>query len=85
MPDVSIIVALIGGICGIISAIIAAIMAANKTATEMRVSQAVTNTKIDSLTEEVQKHNNFAQRMPALEEKIEGINVRLKTVEQKVG
>ena len=85
MPDVSIIVALIGGICGIISAIIAAIMAANKTATEMRISQAVTNTKIDSLTGEVQKHNNFAQRMPVLEEKIESINIRLKTVEQKVG
>lgn len=85
MPDVSIIVALIGGICGIISAIIAAMMAANKTATEMRVAQAVTNTKIDSLTDEVQRHNNFAQRMPALEEKIESINDRLKTVEQKVG
>lgn len=85
MPDVSIIVALIGGICGIISAIIAAMMAANKTATEMRVAQAVTNTKIDSLTGEVQRHNNFAQRMPALEEKIESINDRLKTVEQKVG
>ena len=84
MPE-SIVVALIGGLCGIISAIIAAMMAANKTATEMRVAQAVTNTKIDGLTGEVQKHNNFAQRMPALEEKIESINDRLKTVEQKVG
>lgn len=81
----AIIVALIGGICGIISAIIAAIIASNKTATEMRVAQAVTNTKIDSLTGEVQRHNNFAQRMPVLEEKIENINVRLVSVEQKVG
>lgn len=81
----AIIVALIGGICGIISAIIAAIIASNKTATEMRVAQAVTNTKIDSLTGEVQRHNNFAQRMPVLEEKIENINARLVSVEQKVG
>lgn len=81
----AIIVALIGGICGIISAIIAAIIASNKTATEMRVAQAVTNTKIDSLTGEVQKHNNFAQRMPVVEEKIENINARLSIVEQKVG
>jgi gas vesicle protein len=84
MPE-SIFVALIGGLCGVISAIIAAIMAANKTATEMRVNQAVTNTKIDGLTDEVQKHNNFAQRMPVLEEQLKNIDVRLKTVEQKVG
>jgi len=81
----AIIVALIGGICGIISAIIAAIIASNKTATEMRVAQAITNTKIDGLTGEVQKHNNFAQRMPVVEEKIENINSRLSIVEQKVG
>lgn len=84
MPE-SIVVALIGGICGIISAIIAAIIASNKTAMEMRINQAVTNTKIDTLTDEVQKHNNFAQRMPVLEEKLENINFRLKNVEQKVG
>lgn len=84
MPE-SIIVAFIGGLCGIVSAIIAAIMASNKTATEMRVAQAVTNTKIDGLTSEVQKHNNFAQRIPVLEEKMESINIRLKTVEQRIG
>lgn len=81
----AIIVALIGGICGIISAIIAAIIASNKTATEMRVAQAVTNTKIDTLTGEVQRHNNFAQRMPVVEEKLENFNSRLSIVEQKVG
>ena len=81
----SILIAFISGIFGVISAIIAAIIASNKTATEMRVAQAVTNTKIDGLASEVQRHNNFAQRMPALEEKIDGINARLKTVEQKVG
>ena len=84
MPE-SIVVALIGGICGIISAIIAAIIASNKTATEMRVAQAVTNTKIDGLTSEVQRHNNFAQRMPVLEEQLKNIDDRLKSVEKKVG
>lgn len=84
MPE-SILVALISGVFGVISAIIAAIIASNKAVTEMRVNQAITNTKIDALTGEVQRHNNFAQRMPAVEEKVEGINVRLKAIELKVG
>ena len=32
--------------------------------------QAVTDTKIDELTREVREHNNFARRMPVLEEKV---------------
>lgn len=32
--------------------------------------QAVTDTKIEELTREVREHNNFARRMPVVEEKI---------------
>lgn len=32
--------------------------------------QAVTDTKIEELTREVREHNNFARRVPVLEEKI---------------
>ncbi len=32
--------------------------------------QAVTDTKIEELTREVREHNNFAKRVPVLEEKI---------------
>lgn len=34
-------------------------------------SQAVTETKLEELTREVREHNNFAKRMPVVEEKIE--------------
>lgn len=34
-------------------------------------AQAVTEVKIEELTREVREHNNFAQRVPILEEKIE--------------
>ena len=37
-------------------------------------SQAVTETKLEELTREVRAHNNFAQRMPVVEEKIKVIN-----------
>ena len=45
-------------------------------------SQAVTETKLDELTREVREHNNFARRMPVVEEQIKVINHRLQDLEQ---
>lgn len=47
----------------------------------MEVQMAITNTRLEELTREVRAHNNFAQRMPVLEEKISSINHRLKDLE----
>ena len=47
----------------------------------MKVAQAVTDTKIEELTREVRQHNNFAQRMPVVEEQIKVINHRLSDLE----
>lgn len=44
-------------------------------------SQAVTETKIDELTREVRDHNNFARRMPVVEEQIKVINHRINDLE----
>ena len=46
-------------------------------------SQAVTETKLDELTREVREHNNFAQRMPVVEEQIKDLNRRLSALERK--
>lgn len=43
--------------------------------------QAVTDTKIEELTREVRAHNNFAQRMPVVENDIKTIYKRLDKVE----
>lgn len=48
-------------------------------------SQAVTDTKLEELTREVRAHNNFAQRVPVLEEQIKVANHRIEDLEQKVG
>ena len=45
-------------------------------------NQAVTETKLEELTREVREHNNFARRMPVLEEKIKVINPRLEDLER---
>ena len=46
-------------------------------------SQAVTETKLDELTREVREHNNFARRMPVVEEQIKDLNRRLSALERK--
>ena len=44
-------------------------------------SQAVMETKVDMLTREVRDHNNFARRMPVVEEQIKVINHRIDDLE----
>ena len=45
-------------------------------------TQAVTEARLDELTREVREHNNFARRMPVVEEQIKVINHRLQDLEQ---
>lgn len=44
-------------------------------------AQAITETKIEELTREVREHNNFARRMPVIEEQIKVINHRIADLE----
>ena len=44
-------------------------------------SQAVMETKVDMLAQEVREHNNFARRMPVVEEQIKVINHRIDELE----
>ena len=48
----------------------------------LRQAQAVTDTKLDLLTAEVRKHNDFARRIPVLEEKIAVANHRIDDLEK---
>ena len=45
-------------------------------------TQAVTEARLEELTREVREHNNFARRMPVVEEQIKVINHRLQDLEQ---
>lgn len=44
-------------------------------------TQAVMETKIEELTREVRKHNNFAERIPVIENKIENVERRVSNLE----
>ena len=47
--------------------------------------QAVTETKLEELTREVRMHNNFAQRVPVLEEQMKVANHRIADLEKERG
>lgn len=74
--------ALVTGGLSLAGVIISNLLAARKTEAAMRVNQAVTDTKLEELTREVRSHNNFAQRMPVVEEQIRGMNQRISDLEQ---
>ena len=77
----AVMVAVISGVCslivGIVSAVISARATGNNVQKRMEIAQAVTGTKLEELTREVRKHNNFAERVPVLEEKISTLEKRI--------
>lgn len=83
----SIIVALITGGLSLVGVIISNFAATRKIedrlATQLTTQQAVTDTKLDELTREVREHNNFARRIPVIDEQIKVINHRIKALEGK--
>lgn len=93
----AIIVALIAGACAVIGNIIVSRSANREVYSKLDKQseindqkldakldkyQAVTNEKISNLTDEVRKHNNFAEKIPVLEEKIKAANHRIDSLEK---
>jgi hypothetical protein len=69
----SIIVAMITGGLALVGVIITNISANKSIEQKLVTAQAVTDTKIENLTEEVRKHNTFADRITALEVKVDAL------------
>ena len=79
----AIVVALITGGLSLAGVVITCLATSKKSETTMKVSQAVTETKIDELTREVRLHNGFAEKIPVIQEQIKVINHRLDDLEHK--
>ena len=77
-----IIVAIITGGLALVGVILSNRAAADKMQQELSRHQAVTDTKLEELTREVRAHNNFAQRVPVVEEQIKVINHRIADLEE---
>ena len=79
----AVIVALITGALTLTGVIINSRTQHHKIMAELDKHQAVTDTKIEELTREVRAHNEFAQRVPILEEKAKATDRRLTDLEHR--
>jgi len=83
----AVITALITGGLSLVGVVLSNLFTFRQTEVKLERNQAVTDTKLDELTREVREHNNFARRVPVLEEKIAVANHRISDLEdaQKKG
>ena len=79
----AIIVAVITGGLSLIGGVFSNLSSNKKIENKLSTQQAVTDTKIEELTREVRLHNNFAQRVPVIEEQIKVANHRIEDLERR--
>ena len=77
-----IIIAIVSGVLTLAGTIITVFAGLNKSSKNIEIVQAVTNEKIEHLTEEVKKHNDFGNRIPVIETKIENLDRRVGDLER---
>lgn len=73
----TVISSIITGVLALIGVVITTTQSSRKIERKLEIHQAVTDQKIEDLTREVREHNNFARRMPALEQKVQGIDEKI--------
>lgn len=76
----AVIVALITGGLSLLGVIFTNVASNRKIQSQLSTSQAVTDTKLEELTREVREHNNFARRMPVVEEQVSEIKHEINTL-----
>lgn len=81
----AIIVAIITGGLSLIGSIVSNNRTAQSMDAKLDKQQAVAETKLEELAREVRMHNNFAQRVPVLEEQIKVANHRIGDLEKERG
>ena len=81
----AIIIAIITGGLSLIGVIVSNNRTAQSMDAKLDKQQAVTETKLEELTREVRMHNNFAQRIPVLEEQMRVANHRIADLEKERG
>lgn len=79
----TIIASVITGVLALIGVIVTAIVNNNKIQATLEKSQAITDIKIENLTNELKEQNNFVKNIPVIEEQIKVINHRLEDLERK--
>ena len=84
MDSTAIIVGIISAAAMIIATLITAKATQTKLMQEIHTSNEVQNVKIDHLTDEVRRHNGFAEKLPHIEEQVNTLNREMKDVKSDI-
>ena len=80
--NATVLASLITGLLSLAGVMLSNLLSDRRRDTALRTAQAVTDEQLRQLTREVREHNNFARRMPVVEEQIKVINHRLEDLEK---
>lgn len=78
-----VIVAIITGVVTIITVVINSALSQREMNARLDKSQAVMQAKLDDLTREVREHNDFAKKIPVIQEQIKVANHRIQNLEKR--
>ena len=74
--------AIVVGVLSLVGVMITNSRSNSKMQNDIKTAQAVTDERISELTREVRMHNDFARRIPVIEEQIRVANHRVADLEQ---
>ena len=81
--NATVLASLITGLLSLAGVMLSNLLSDRRRENALRTAQAVTDEQMRQLTREVREHNNFARRMPVVEEQIKVINHRLEDLEKE--
>lgn len=81
--NATVLASLITGLLSLVGVMLSNLLSDRRRENALRTAQAVTDEQLRQLTREVREHNNFARRMPVVEEQIKVINHRLEDLEKE--
>lgn len=81
--NTTVLASLITGLLSLAGVMLSNLLSDRRRENALRTAQAVTDEQLRQLTREVREHNNFARRMPVVEEQIKVINHRLEDLEKE--
>ena len=76
--------AIITGVLSLLGVIITNNNSNRKVENQIQMSQAITDTKLENLTEEVKKHNEFATRIPVMENRIDNLEKDVRGIKDEI-
>ena len=81
--DPTVLASLITGLLSLAGVMMSNLLSDRRREAAQKIAQAVTDARLEELTREVRLHNNFARRMPVVEEQIKILQHSLEKLEKE--